>query len=291
MATEVNINFLRSENLPSVPEIKKIIVSSDKIIDINFLQMDGQTVNKRYNFSSAFSMNESGQSPNGYTDLIYRYLVADNLLKIWLACVVPENTEMPNEIDQTFLVEAFPETLFLAEGISDGSSTITETIAWTTALATLSDEKKKEIAIREIETMLAKKESDIENASKFLDLNPQIPAHVGYWWRSAVAVIKRFYQDTTVDKLIVAEMAKQAAAGPTTRNDQLTLLRNLTGLITRFPNGPNFAAIWVETRNLNSPSDVQRKTVLEVLQTRGTGADETYPMPDNFDSTDESWLV
>ncbi|MYF53903.1 MAG: hypothetical protein F4166_08870 [Gammaproteobacteria bacterium] len=158
-------------------------------------------------------------------------------------------------------------------------------------MSSLTYAEKQAIAVEEIEQMLLKKEADIENSSKFLDLNSVLPEHVGYWWRSAVSVVKRFFQDPDTDPLIVAEMAKQASAGPTTRNDQLTLLRNLNSLIARYPNGPTFGAIWVETRDLASPSDVTRKTMMEVLQTIGTEQDETYPLDSDFDSTDESWII
>ena len=291
MQTDVYINFLQSADLSGVPTIRKIRVSANRVIDINCHATGGEILNERYDFSSVVSMRESKQSPNGLLDLIYRYHVTDDLLKVWIVCVVPEGTDLPDIVEQWFEVTSFPQTLFLAEGVTDGDSAITGTVAWTTALATLTDAEKKVIAIREIEAMFDKKEADIENANKYLDLHKDLAVHVAYWWRAAISVVKRFYQDTTVDKLIVARMAEEASKGPTTRNDQLTLLRNLLGLMTQFPEGPNFGAIWVETRNLSSPADVRRKTMLQVLATRGTEADETYPMPADFDSTDTSWLV
>ncbi|MDE0401698.1 MAG: hypothetical protein OXL96_28215 [Candidatus Poribacteria bacterium] len=291
MQTDVYINFLRSADLPGVPTVRKIIVSANRVIDINCHATGGEILNERYDFSSAVSMRESKQSPNGYPDLIHRYHVTDDLLKVWIACVVPEGTDLPEPVEKWFEVTSFPQTLFLATGVTDGASAITGTVAWATALSTLSDAEKKAIAIREIEAMFDKKEADIENANKYLDLHKDLAVHVAYWWRAAISVVKRFFQDTTVDKLITAEIAKQTAAGPSTRDDQLILLRNLLSLITQFPEGPNFGAVWVETRNLSSPSDVRRKTMLQVLATRGTDADETYPMAADFDSTDRSWVV
>lgn len=291
MGTNLKINYMRSADLPGVNFIDKITVSADKVVDIKSHSTGGQTLVNRYDFSSAVAREASGQSPNGYSDLIYRYLVESDKVTLWIACVVPDDTPLPFPDYQEYEITDFPDYVFLAEDETETLEAITAYPQWVSALRTLTYAEKQAIAVHEVNKMLLKKEEDIENASKYLDLNPAIPTHVGYWWRSAVAVIKRFFQDPHTDPLIVAEMAKQGAAGPTTRQMQLVLLRNLTGLIRQFPKGPNFAAIWVETRNLNSPSDVQQKTIVEVIATRGTAADETYPMPADFDSTDESWIV
>ena len=291
MATKLKINYLRASDLPGVDFINKITVSADSVIDIKCHSTGGQVYTIRHDFSDAVVMEDSGQSPNGYADLIYRYLKTADDLTVWVACVVPDDTELPVLDYQEYEVLTFPTHVFLAEGEQEVLSVPTSTAAWVTALGDLSYSEKQDICVREVNAMLLQKDEDLIQATRAIDLNSEIPKHVGLWWRVAIAVIKRFFQDEDIDPLIVAEMAKQAAAGPTTRSDQFMLLRNLQGLITQFPTGPPFAAIWVETRNLNNPSDVRRKTILEVLQTRGTAADETYPLEDGFDSTDESWIV
>ena len=291
MATKVNVNYLRESDLNGVDFTDKITISADGVIDIKCHSSGGEILTIRYDFSDAVAMDDSGQSPNGYSDLIYRYLKTADDLTVWIACVVPDDTELPAPDYQEYEVSSYPTHIFLAEGEQEVLSVPTSTAAWVTALGDLSYAEKQDICVAEVNAMLLQKDEDCIQAGRAIDLNSEIPKHVGLWWRVAIAVIKRFFQDANTDPLIVAEMAKQAAAGPTTRGEQFTLLRNLQSLIARFPNGPDFAAIWVETRNLNTPSDVRRKTILEVLQTRGTAADETYPLEDGFDSTDESWIV
>ena len=290
MSTKLNINYLRVSDL-RIGTITKIIVSADRVLEIKCHDDGGQILNNGYDFTSAVSKPESCESPNGYNDLIYRYQIEDDDLTLWIACVVPSDTKLPLPDYQEYTVNEFPTTIFLAEGTTDVSELITNNPSWVSELSALTYPEKQRRSVNQIKEMLIKKEEDIERSSRTLDLNPELPKHVGYWWRSAVAVIKMFFQDSNTDPLIVAEMAKQAAAGPTTRDDQLTLLRNLNSLIARFPNGPDFAAVWVETQNLTSPSDVRRKTMLQVLSTRGTAQDETYDLPSDFDSTDESWIV
>ncbi|MXV76391.1 hypothetical protein F4Z99_19230 [Candidatus Poribacteria bacterium] len=288
---KVIVNYLRSAELPGIDFVDKIVVPEADVLHIKCHSTGGQILVPEYDFSNVGVMKASGQSPNGYSDLVYRYFKTATELTLWIACVVPENTPLPVPAYQEYEVTTFPDYVFIAEDESETLEVATAFPAWVSALNALTYPEKQVIAVEEINEMLTKKDQDIELSVRGLELNSDISTHVAYWWRSAIAVVKRFFQDPNVDPLIVAEMAKQAAAGPTTRSDQFRLLRNLAGLIAQYPNGPDFAAIWVETRNLNSPSDVTRKTILEVLQTRGTAEDETYPMSADFDSTDETWIV
>jgi len=293
MSTKLKINYLRQSELPDVGIITKLIVSSDRVIDIKCHNTGGQIFNQRYDFSSAVSRPESHQSPNGYSDLVYRYFIEDDELTIWVACVVPNDTDLPNPDYQEYTVESFPTTIFLGEGIEDGSEAITNTPSWVTDLSVLSYVEKRKIELAEIRAWRTQKETWLETANKFVDLNPDIAKHMGYWLRSADRVIQKFSQDPDIDPLIVAEIAKQASQGPSAYDpdNPAMLFRNLLPVITTYPNGPDFSAIWVETRDLASPSDVERKTILEVLQSRGTDADETYDLPADYDSTQDDWIV
>lgn len=291
MATKLRINYLRSSDLPGVGTTQKIFLPSDKIVEIKCHSTGGQILNEQYDFSSAVPMETSGESPNGYSDLIYRYLIEDDAVTLWLACVVSDDTALPTPDYQEYEITDFPRTIFLSEGITDGSEAVTGNPSWVADLNAMTYPQKQALAVSAIKAWRNYKEDSIVRSERYLDLNPLLPGHVAYWFRSADRVIQKFFQDPDVDPLIVAEMAKKASEGPTTIDDRLTLLRNLTGLIGQFADGPTFAAIWVETRNLSSPSDVTRKTIVEVLATRGTPADETYDLPADYDSTKTDWIV
>lgn len=286
MSTHFSIFFEGSNTNLDVLNVQKVYMSEDKKVQVRF--SDGETIEVvECDFTQ--SRNGMGSRPD-YSDGIYEYEVDDSNLYVKIVCKVAAGESMPEINPVKHEIVSFPTDVYVAENIPTGLEAPTRIVDWVPPPG-FTQAEKDAIAVAEIENMFLQKERDIENGNRYLDLNPDIPKHIAYWWRAAVAVIKRFFQDTSVDRLIVAEMAKQAAAGPTTRDQELVLLRNLMGLIAQFPNGPDFAAIWVETRNLTSPSDVRRKTILEVLATRGTPEDETYPMPADFDSTDESWLV
>ena len=293
MSTILKINYLISTDLPEIGNITKIIVAADRVLEIKCHDSGGQLLNQRYDFSSAVSKSESCESPNVYSDLIYRYLIEDDDLTLWIACVVPDDTKLPIPAYQEYIVNDFPKTIFLAEGVPDGSEIITNSPSWVSELSTLTYAEKQQRAVAEVKEWRNQKEEWIENASRYIDLNPDIPKHIGYWMRSADRVIQKFFQDPDIDPLIVAEMAKQATKGPSTYDpdNPSMLFRNLLSVINTFPNGPDFSAIWVETLNLNSAADVERKTILQVLQTRSTQQNETYDLPSDYDSTETDWIV
>ena len=288
MATYLRIYYHSATADGDTPLVKKIQVLANKQI---YIKRDlGGDQFLLLNFDFRNSREGIGSSPNGVLDGLYEYEVVGDDLYVKIAVKLPADTDIPQPNTPFLQVTSFPEVVFTATGETATFDMPTDTVPWIPG-ATFTYPEKQAIAVQAIKDMLLKKEEDIELASRYLDLNSDIPKHIAYWWRAAVCVVKGFFQNSDVDPLIVAEMAKQAAAGPTTRGDQITLLRNLTVLIGRFPTGPPFAAIWVETRNLNSPSDVRRKTILQVLETIGTAEDETFPLPASFDSTDESWIV
>ena len=292
MSTILKINYLKTNDLPNVGTITKIIVSSDRVIDIKCHDTGGEILNQRYDFSSAVSKPSSCESPNVYSDLIYRYLIEEDDLTIWIACVVPDDTSLPSPDYQEYIIETFPFTIFLAQGISDSPEAITNSPLWVSNLNRLTYTEKQERAVIAIKEWRIQKEEWLAEVQRHIDLNPKLPEHLGYWLRSADRVIQRFFQDSNTDPLIVEQLAKIITAGPPTLGSQVALLRNLQSLITQFPNGPDFAAAWVTTLNLTQPSDVQSKELVQVIATRtNADPDETYDLPTDYDSTQDDWIV
>ncbi|MXZ00215.1 hypothetical protein F4Y93_06030 [Candidatus Poribacteria bacterium] len=267
-----------------IPIVKKLWVPEDKRVYIKRVLPSDREVISDFDFRNLASL--EGTSGSGYYDTLYEYAIVGDDLYVTIAARMDEDTSLPSPAYQEKSVTA-PATLFLATGEAEGNENPTEIPRW---LPTLTLSEKKQLAIEAIYIWRAQKEEWLINVQKYIDLHPDLAAHIGYWLRSADCVLKIFFQSDT-DPLIVRAMALEAAKGPATIDDPLVLFRNIKNVIAQFPSGPDFAAIWVQTRDLSSPSDVTRKTILEVLQTRGTAEDETYLLPAQYDSTDTSWLV
>lgn len=280
----LKIQYVSHTSDRDIPIVKSIRVPEDKRVHIKRVLPSDREVISDFDFRNLPAL--EGTSGSGYYDSLYEYAIVGDDLYVTIAARMDEETSLPSPAYQEKSVTV-PATLFLATGETEGTENPTEIPRW---LPTLSLSEKKWLAIEAIYIWRAQKEEWLLNAQKYIDLHPELPAHIGYWLRSADCVLKIFFQSDT-DPLIVRAMALEAAKGPATIDDPLVLFRNIKNVIAQFPSGPDFAAIWVETLNLSSPSDVVRKTILEVLQTRGTAADETYLLPAQYDSTDTSWLV
>lgn len=275
MQTDVYINFLRSADLPGVPTIRKIIVSANRVIDINFDTTGGEILNERYDFSSAVSMEESGQSPNGYPDLIYRYHATDDLLKVWIACVVPEGTDLPEPVERWYEVTSFPQTLFLAEGVSDGGSVITGTVAWAAALSTLSDAQKKARAIAAFKDVWRPQTLTwTEQANARAILSDGLVSKVRKWLIAADRALQIEYQKADVDYLVFEKMCKLAAQGALDITDVDTFMISVH-LNSQTPTVP---CLWVNS----TPERVNLGSTIFYT-------DQTIPA--DYNARDESWLV
>jgi len=289
----LKVNYLEHSDLPDIDCCEMVVVSAEGVLDIKHCSWGGQHVIHRYDFSSAVAMESSGQSPNGYADLIYRYQVDDDKLTLWLACVVPEGTPVPFPDYQEYEITTYPTYVFLAEGEQEVLPMPTGgTLGWTSALSSISYPEKQGIAVRAVEGWReSKKEINVE-AQRSIDLHPKLPEHIGYWTRSTDRVIQKLFQDPTVDPLIVAKVAELAAIGPPDVGPELRFFNYLVNtLMVSYPTGPNFAATWVKTINLTSPADVVRQPLSVAVDSRGGGNDETYDLSTDYDSTDDSWIV
>lgn len=280
----LKIQYVSHTSDRDIPIVKSIRVPEDKRVHIKRVLPSDREVISDFDFRNLAAI--EGTSGSGYYDTLYEYAIVGDDLYVTIAARMDEETSLPSPAYQEKSVTA-PATVFLASGETEGNENPTEIPRW---LPTLSLSESKQLAIDAISVWRAQKEQWLVNAQKYIDLHPALPEHIGYWLRSADCVLKIFFQSDT-DPLIVRAMALEASKGPATIDDPLVLFRNIRNVIAQFPSGPDFAAIWVETLNLSSPSDVVRKTILEVLQTRGTAGDETYLLPSQYDSTDTSWLV
>lgn len=284
MSVHLKIQYVGNTSDRDIPIVNKIWVPEAGRVHVKRVLSGDREVVTDFDFRGIVGV--QGSSGLGHLDTLSEYAIVDDELYATIAARVDENTPLPFPAYEEKVVTP-PGTVFLATGETDGNERVTEIPRW---LPTLNYRQKQELAIEAIMLWRVQKEEWLINAPKYIDLHPLLPVHIGYWLRSADCVLKIFFQ-SDIDPLIVRAMALEASKGPATIDDQLTLFRNIKNVIARFPSGPDFAAIWVETRNLESPSDVSRKTILEVLQTRGTAEEETYILPTQYDSTDTSWLT
>lgn len=162
----------------------------------------------------------------------------------------------------------------------------------------LTDLQKKHRAVEAIKRWRIQLRSWIQRSLEYADLHADIPSHIGYWLRSADAVIKYFFEDPDTDYLITEAIALRAAEGPPTIDNIHVLLQNLLVLMDAYPTGPTIAAIWVKTRketggdgvvddDLTDPSEAVRQS----LSTALGNTHEQYTLASDYDSTDESWIT
>lgn len=284
MSVHLKIQYVDYTSDRDIPVVKKIWVPEDNRVLIKRVLPGDQEVVTDFDFRGIDELHST--SGMGYFDNLYEYAVVDGELYVTIAARVDESTPLPSPSYQERSVDP-PATFFLATGESDRNERATELPRW---LPMVNYRQRQELAIAGIKAWRSQKVDWLLDAQKYVDLHPELPAHVGYWLRSADCVLKIFYQ-SDIDPLIVRAMARQASLGPAGVGNSLGLFRSIKEVIARYPSGPDFAVLWVETRDLQAASDVGRKTLPQVLQTRDTENDETYLLPTQYDSTDESWLV
>jgi len=252
-----------------VPEDKRIIITTDSsIIDCDFR-----------------NWREGYNSRPDYTEGIYEYNIKGNELYVKIVCGVSLGDNLPEDIDID--IKQFPNNeVYLASGESSSLTDFGQVPSWLTSSDYTYPEKQK----LAVEAVLIWREKLLfwnRMALDYLHLMDDLGNHLGRILSRADAVIKQFFQDPNIDPLIARQIALEAANGPSTINEPLEMFRNLRVMATAYPDGFPFAAIWVETQNLTSPSDVVRKVLAQVIQ----NSDERYDYPSNYDPTDDSWIV
>jgi len=282
MATILEIQYVKQGDYPNIPVVKKIRVPVDKRIIIKRVINNADVVSD-YDFRNAFDIG-AGSSNNGLSDNLYEYFYEKGDLYAKIVAAISDDAFLPESSSIEINVTP-PQEIYGAPGETPGDETPTEVPDW---LPTdMSYAKKQELAVDAIKQWRDQLISWNKMALEYQHLMDDIGNHLGRILSRADSVIKRFFQNPDIDPLIVRQMALEASQGPSTISDSLELFRNLRIMATAHPNGFAFAAIWVETRNLTSPSDVVRKVLAQVIQ----NADERYDYPANYDATDDSWIV
>lgn len=299
MATKLYINYVRRSDVPTAREVRKILLREDRHIRITH-SVDGDQTATDYDFTASPTTGTSEVTPNGYADTIYRYLIDDSHLHVWIACAVPINMALPKP-DYQVITATGAATVFLADG---ETGTIDESLTtsppdWIPGALTTSEKKAR--AITAIKAWREQKRIWLLESPEYADLVPNISTHLGYWLRSGDWVINQEFTKpdaTRYDYLIIAEIAKQAALGPRTLDPDgdgsynVEFFQRLKAAAASFPNGPSFGALWVQTWDLTSVSDVTRVDdfTADVIQSHGQTLDRTYHnLPAAYDSTADYW--
>lgn len=293
MATKLYINYVRLSDLPGVSSgytVKRIHLMQDKELVVRVA--DGNRY--RYNFRNTPQTVGSIESPHGYQDTVYRYMVdADGVLHAWIACIVPGDTALP-EPDYQVVSHNAAATIFLAQGETDSYGSTVDMTAYAWVPGALTTQQKKSRAIASIEAFREQKKRWLLEAPEYADLVPNIVTHLGYWLRSADYVIKLMFDQGeagTLDWLIVESIAKEAIKGPRTLDPDgdgaynVEFFQRLKAAATAYPTGPTFGALWVRTWDLTGVGDVDRVAdfTADVINTHGNGG--TNPLTDPPDRT------
>lgn len=301
MATKLYISYVRSDKVPGVMDIAKIHVIEDRHLQIS-TDTGGQIASQDFDFRNSTPTDDSKNSPNGYADIIYRYLVDSDDLHLWIAVGVPTDTEMPSpDYQETEYSSA--ATVFLAAGETDTVEvSVVPTPNWVPGL--LTDAQKKE----KVKAKLSKWRDQINHwlreAPIYATLVKDIYTHLGFWLRSADYTIKVLWDEkndgtTTYDWTVLEAIIDEAIKGPTTLDPDgdgaynAEFFMNLNSAIASFPNGPNFGVLWTNWYTLTSAStsaDVDRVHVITDILTHDEMASRIKSnMPSNYNATLEYW--
>jgi len=298
MATKLYINYVRQSAVPLAPEVKKILVLSDRHLQIKRV-VDGVDIVTDFDFRTSSRTTESLNTPNGYADTIYRYLIDNSDVHVWIAGVVPTGVSLPKP-DYQVIEHSAAATVFKVSGETDSAETPSGTQpAWIPGALTTAEKKVR--AIRAIKSWREQKKSWLLEAPEYADLVPNITTHLGYWLRSADYVLKLMYDmgvSGTFDWLIVEAITKEAIKGPRTLDPDgdgaynTEFFQRLKVASVGYPTGPTFGALWVRTWDLTDVVDVDRVLdfTADVIQSHGQATDRTYHnIPADYDSTAIYW--
>ncbi|MYB01987.1 MAG: hypothetical protein F4118_12400 [Acidimicrobiaceae bacterium] len=268
----IHINFLRLSDLPAGH-------TADKVLKILWLGNDTAQVKSSNNgqirvfnldFSNAPVTTDSQETPNGYSDIVYRYHKTTEMLNLWIACFVPDNTGIPNPDYEERMYDA-RTSIFLATGETNDVETPSgASPSWIpTALTEL---QKKERVISKIKKWREQVKRWLFEAPTYAALVPDILTHLGYWLKAADYTIKLLWDEkvagtTTYDWSVLEAVIDEAIKGPSTLDPDgdgaynVEFFMNLKTAISSFPTGPTFGVIWVDWWALTETStadDVSR---------------------------------
>ena len=306
MATKLYINYVRLSEFPAARyEVKQLYLSADKVL--NAITTENGRTRWRFRFSISAETVGSVQTPHGYHDTVYRYMVKGDTVHLWVCVAVPTDTEMPvpdyQELTLSGATEIFAATGETINTAVEGNNNY----GWVPG-STLSDAEKKARAIAKIKAWRAQKKAWLLEAPEYADLVPNIVTHLGYWLRSADYVIwyefnkKNTNANGAYDWDIIEEIAKEAIKGPRTLDPDgdgaynVEFFQRLKVAATGFPTGPTFGALWVRTWDLTSVGNVDRVAdfTANVISSHGSTdsslPDRTYhDIPVTYNSTTEYW--
>ena len=133
---------------------------------------------------------------------------ADNSWSLYISQIAASgHGDTTVSIDESSL----PHYAIWPVGESQSAQTITETAPGN--VPPLSYPQKQARAVSAMNAWRDQKRAWMLEAAERADLDPTVPTLVGKWLRAADAALKREFQDSTVDPLIVAAMALEAAKG------------------------------------------------------------------------------
>ena len=148
---------------------------------------------------------------------------------------------------------------------------------------TLTYAEKQDFAIEALtQAWRPQKRAWLRELAEYVDLNPDIPKHGGYWLRAADRALQIDFQDENVDPLTVAEEAMLAARGATDINSVEDFANNLNRITALFPNGPTDPTLWV---GRDAQGNVRPVNLAESVQI----ADKSIGA--NYNPIDTDWIV
>lgn len=313
MATKLYINYVRAADMPSgINEVRRLKMKEDKNLFID--SHDGtNAVQHAYDFrGTPQDDHRSYVSPNGYNDLVYRYMVDGDGVHLWVCCIVPANTDMPSP-DYQEITAAANTTVFIASGQTDsalGTATVPNWIP-----QTFTDAAKKARAVEAIKAWRMRKKAWLLESPEYADLIPEITKHLGYWLRAAdYAIWYEFDQKKRDDAgesitgakdwLIIEAMAKEMSKGPLTLDPdgdgaynaeffqrfRAFIYGATAPSVPAHPTGPSQGVLYLNTTaTWTSPDDVERVEFTYTLMQHASQRTRYAGLSAAYNPTTEYW--
>lgn len=181
-------------------------------------------------------------------------------------------------MDTESLIETFPAyPVWLSTDAEGSLDTATDTKS-----VELTYVHKQQEAIDAIENVWrSQKRAWMREALEYSDVNPDLLKHAGLYLNAADQAIQNLFQDSSVDPLDVAEIARQAALGALDIDSVEKFAERLNEFIAFQPDGPAQASLWVRINE--ETDDIER---LDLSDSHNYG-----PFDSDYNSISHDWIV
>lgn len=279
MLIRIQIEFIDDN---SIPEIKKVYVKSSDRIILKRVDPDDTTQTETLDINLEGSEEGEGFVPSDIENIAHirseNSFINVNLISSGNSSKLVKRISNFDDISYVYTTSGETES---------EETTLTEP---SFLPKNRSYEQKQEKAINAIQKWRKQKKEWLLEANGYIDINPEIPKHLGLWLKAVDKALITEFQNPDTDPLVVEAMAKQAAKGPKNIAEikDFAVYLNKEG-IDNHQQGPAQELLWVSR---GDGQDISKVTPLDLEASfTYSGQDLAPELPENYDPTDESLLV